>query len=131
VEFTIRSLLQRRATVDPDCAHSAVVQRLTLLSEWGVDVACQEKRDSANVNGLRVDLWRVAVGFELGQSTSAHNPLEYEGRGPGDGPRVTLGTLVSAVDFAPNPWLEVGAGAAHGSASGPHELEPWSSCLTR
>ena len=50
----------------------------TLLDrEWGgVDVACQEKRDSAKVNELRVDLWRVAVGFEFGQSTAAHNPLE-------------------------------------------------------
>lgn len=83
--------------------------------EWGgVDVACNGKRDSDELNGLRVDLWRLAIGFEIGQSTSAQNPLEYEGRAPGDGPRVTLGTLVSAADFAPNAWLEVGAGAGFG-----------------
>ena len=35
----------------------------------------------------------------------------------GDGPRVTLGTLVSAVDFAPNAWLEVGAGGGFGRFS--------------
>ena len=79
-----------------------------------VDFACKKKRDSAVVNGLRVDLWKLAIGFEYGQSTSAENPLEYEGRAPGDGPRVTLGTLVSAADFAPNAWLEVGAAAGFG-----------------
>jgi len=86
--------------------------------KWGgVDVACNGKLDSAMVKGQRKDLWRVAVGFEFGQSSSAYNPLEYEGRGPGDGPVVTLRTLVSAVDFAPNAWLEVGAGGGVGQFS--------------
>jgi len=118
VEFTVQVFCNgvprltsgQSATSAGGASDSARLER-----EWGgVDVACNEKRDSADVNGLRVDLWRLAVGFEFGQSTSAHNPLEYEGRAPGDGPRVTLGTLVSAMDFAPNAWLEVGAGAGFG-----------------
>jgi len=86
-----------------------------LRREWGgVDVACGEKRDRHEVDDLDVDLWRVAVGFEFGRSTSAHNPLDYGGAAAGDGPKVTLSTLVSAVDFAPNAWLEVGAGGGFG-----------------
>ena len=85
-----------------------------LEREFGVDVACNGKLDSAMVKGQRKNLWRVAVGFEFGQASSAYNPLEYEGRDPGDGPVVTLRTLVSAVDIAPNAWLEVGAGGGFG-----------------
>jgi hypothetical protein len=92
-------------------------EKLDLTREWGnLDVACGNKRGYVNVGKTRqrVDLWRIAVGFELGQSTSAHNPLDYGGRAPGNGPKVTLGTFVPTIDFVPNAWLDVGAGAGFG-----------------
>jgi hypothetical protein len=88
---------------------------------WGhTDVACVDKWDWIKVGdtGQRRGLWRIAVGFELVLSSkSAHNPLVYEGRAPGDGPKVTLSTFVQTVDFVPNAWLEFGAGAGVGRFS--------------
>lgn len=87
-----------------------------LKRTFDADIACRDKWDRAiaGATGRRVDLWKIAVGFEFGTSSSARNPLTYQGRTQQDGPKVTLGTIVSAVDFVPNAWLDVGAGAGFG-----------------
>ena len=99
---------------NPPVAGEAAAPTL-LAREWGgADLACRSKRGSAKVDGQRVDLWKVAVGVEYGRAEAAHNPLEYESASQGEGPAVTLSTLVSTVGFVPNAWLEVGAGAGVG-----------------
>jgi len=82
----------------------------------GIDIGCRDKWNYIDgpKTGQHIDLWIVAFGLEAGKSTAAHNPLKYEGITTGDGPKVTLVTLVPTVDFVPNEWLEVGAGTGLG-----------------
>ncbi len=109
-----RLKLTRPNTTDADFDDT---ENPKLKRSWGgIDIGCRDKWDYVDVGktGQHIDLWRVAFGLEIGQSTAAHNPLKYEGIATGDGPKVTLVTLVPTVDFVPNDWLEVGAGGGLG-----------------
>ncbi len=86
-----------------------------------VDFLCygEKKTSSSGSRQLFVDLdcsqaeprtWRTIIGVESAWYTADDNPLAYAGEPSNDLMQVKLRTLVPTVDFAPNAWIEIGAG---------------------